>query len=67
MKMIKLSDFLTQVQIKRAIELKTAKEICREIVLPNIKTINKLLEQENDPMYLAYAIEYAIGEYSKKM
>lgn len=42
-------------------KLKTAKQIHDEVIKPNISTINKLLGQENDPMYLAYAVEYALG------
>jgi hypothetical protein len=63
MKTVKLSDFLTQRQIKLAMKLKTARQIHDEVIKPNIKAINKVLGQENDPMYLAYAVEYAIGQY----
>jgi len=57
-----LNQFLNEEQIKKAIQLKKAKVICTEIIKPNIKTINKLLGQENDVMYLAYATEYIISQ-----
>lgn len=59
---ITIDQFLNEEQIKKAIQLKKAKEICEEIIKPNIETINTLLGQENDPMYLAYATEYILSQ-----
>ena len=61
-RMIAITDFLSEVQIKKAAKLGNAKKICEEITKPNITEINKKLEQENDPMYLAYAVEYALRQ-----
>jgi len=58
--MVRLTDFLTKKQIALAMELKTAKQIHDKVIQPNINTINRLLGQENDAMYLAYAVEYAL-------
>lgn len=60
-KMVSVTDFLTSEEIKRAMELKTAKLIREQIVEPNIKRINVKLGQENDPMYLSYMIEYILS------
>lgn len=61
MKMVKIGDILTDDQIKVARTLKGAKEICKQLIEPNIVAINARLGQENSPMYLAYAIEYALS------
>jgi hypothetical protein len=60
-KSITLYDFLTDDEIKQAQQLKTAKDICRVIIKPNIGRINKDLGQENDEMYLAYMVEYVVS------
>lgn len=60
-KTVLITDFLTERQIQRALKLRTAKPICEEIIKPNIDNINRLLGQENDPMYLAYVVEYVIS------
>jgi len=62
MRTITIDQFLNEDQIKKAIQLKKAKEICKEIIEPNIGAINKKLGQDNDPMYLAYATEYVVGQ-----
>jgi len=61
-KYVTLSDFLTDDQLKKAIELKKARDICDKIIAPNLKEINKKLGQENDALYLAYAVEYALNQ-----
>jgi hypothetical protein len=61
MKKVAIGDFLTEAQIKRACELKKAKDICDEIIRPNIALINAKLGQENDPMYLSYMVEYVVS------
>jgi hypothetical protein len=65
MRNITLKDFLTDREILRAMELKTAKEICEHVIKPSIERINRTLGQKNDPMYLAYAVEYAITQARK--
>lgn len=67
MKTVKLSDFLTDDEIRLAIKLyenkailSYAKEVMEQITRPNIARINESLGQMNNPMYLAYAIEYAM-------
>lgn len=39
-----------------------ARRCAEEIIKPNIEAINKKVGQENDPLYLAYAVEYAISQ-----
>lgn len=66
MKKASIKDFLTDREIRRAIELQQARSICEEIIKPNIARINKDLGQENDSMYLAYAVEYAVTQFRKQ-
>lgn len=58
---ITIDQFLTPAQIKLSANLKTARAICDQVITPNIATINQKLGQENDPMYLAYAVEYVLS------
>lgn len=60
-KKVSLRDFLTKEEIQEAKGLKTAKRICETITKPNITRINKALGQKNDPLYMAYMIEYALS------
>lgn len=60
MKQATLKDFLTDSEIRRAMELKQARAICEEIIKPALARINRALGQENDPIYIAYAVEYAL-------
>jgi len=60
-----IDQFLNEEQIKKAIQLKKAKAICREIIEPNLTEINNSLGQENNAMYLAYAVEYAVNQYGE--
>jgi hypothetical protein len=70
MKMVAVADFLTPEEIERAIKLYRAVDRpqyfagrCRdEIIAPVIDRINEDLGQENDPSYLAYAVEYALSQ-----
>ena len=74
MKSIVITDFLTAEEIEQAIKLWNdpyrptpyAKAVCEQIIRPNMERINKALGQENEPMYLAYAVEYVIGESSRR-
>jgi len=75
MKQVTLQDFLTDTEINRCVQLwkehsgarrKTFVDaVMTEIISPNMDRINKSLGQENDPRFLAYAIEYVMGQASK--
>jgi hypothetical protein len=73
MKNITIDQFLTPAEIERAITLyktlagsgKFAATIDEEIITPNMPRINKALGQENNSRYLAYAVEFVIGEVAK--
>lgn len=68
---VTLPDFLTQTEIDKAAEMWKAnnvgyaKRVCQELIAPNMQRINAALGQENDPMYLAYAVEFVIGQASR--
>lgn len=77
MKQMTLKDFLTEREIQYCIYLSTASNdrtrgvplarlICEEVIKPSINRINRTLGQQNDPMYLAYAVEYAITQLKRK-
>jgi hypothetical protein len=57
-------DFLTDAEIKKAIKLYRIangsfhQRCMDEIIKPVITRINKALGQENDPRWLAYAVEF---------
>ena len=61
MRKITIEQFLTKEQIEKAINLKKAKDICREIIEPNLSEINRKIGQENDAMYLSYMVEYVVS------
>jgi len=61
MRTITIDQFLNEEQIKEAVDLKKAKDICKKIIEPNLAAINKKLGQENDAMYLSYAVEHVIN------
>lgn len=65
-RMVSLGSFLTTVQIRQCEKLKTAKRICEEVIKPNLAAINRKLGQENDAMYLAYMVEYALTVAGKR-
>jgi len=60
---VRIKDFLTDEDISRleTESITEAKEICEKIIRPQIDKINRKLGQENDPMFLAYMVEYAIS------
>jgi hypothetical protein len=70
-KSVRLNDFLTEQEIMLAAQMwrgqwledgKTfAQRVCDKIIKPNMQRINRALGQENDPMYLAYCVEYVLG------
>ena len=57
-----LKDLFTRKELRKIAKLKHAKAICEQVVQPNIERINKVVGQENDPMYIAYMCEHAMGE-----
>lgn len=66
-----LPEFLTEAQIEAALKLyketpteKLNKALREQILEPNMEEINRKLGQENDPAYLAYAIEYVFNSAS---
>ena len=76
MKTVTLPEFLTDAEIRIATNLwknrntalaaisgkSYAQAICERIIRPNIDRINKALGQENDPMFLSYAVEYVMSQ-----
>jgi hypothetical protein len=74
MKKVLITDFLTADEIKQAVAMYTARPrhqsyaraVCEAIIRPNLQRINRALGQENDPMYLAYAVEYVMGEAERE-
>ena len=72
MKSITIADFLTEAEISQAVRMWTEdprtfhKRVLTEILEPNMARINKALGQENDASYLAYMLEYVIGQGIKR-
>jgi hypothetical protein len=69
MKTVTLPEFLTEREIRQARVLYRAglgsgyaKAVSERIIQPNLKRINRALGQPNDPMYLAYAVEYVMSQ-----
>jgi hypothetical protein len=70
MKTITINQFLTPAEITRAQALyqklvntgNFAVTLDAEIITPNIERINKALGQQNDPRYLAYAVEFVLSQ-----
>lgn len=73
-KQITLDMFLTDAELEQCGKLydtlgttgKFAKTVCAEVITPKIERINAALGQENDPMFLAYAVEYVLMQLKKK-
>lgn len=70
MKKARIEDFLTPSQIRLAKRVRdkavkdgrrVAHAIADEVIRPNMKEINRKLGQENDAVYLAYAVEYILS------
>ena len=57
-----LPDFLTESQLNRAMQCKSAKEIKEKVIEPNLPEINRKIGQENDAGYLAYVCEYVFRQ-----
>ena len=74
MKQITIDQFLTEAEINRAAEMYAnldgtglfAATLAAQIIAPNIERINDALGQENDPRYLAYAVEYVFIQLKKE-
>lgn len=72
MRTVTLATFLTDEQINAALALWRRphmervfhSDVQREIIEPNLAEINRKLGQENDPSFLAYAIEFVFGQIS---
>lgn len=67
MKTVAVTDFLTDEQIVHATRLwregiMPARRICELIIKPNMAEINRKTGQENDPMFLAYAVEHVLNQ-----
>jgi hypothetical protein len=70
-KRVLITDFLTEEEIALASQMwrgrwledgkSYAQRVADLIIRPNIERINKALGQENDPMFLACAVEYVLG------
>lgn len=58
--MITIADFLTDQEILEAIRLGDRVKVRDEIIIPNIERINRDIGQENDPNFLAFAVEYVM-------
>jgi hypothetical protein len=68
-KLVTLHDFLTEEEILRAVELYQesppgtfVRIVDAQILTPNLDRINAALGQENDPRYLAYAVDYILSQ-----
>ena len=63
MKTVTLQDFLTPTEITQCVAMwdesrkNYAQRVCKAVVAVNMDRINKALGQQNDAMYLSYAIE----------
>lgn len=67
MKTIRITDMLTEEQMRQCVALYPSRERIRdEVVKPNMAEIDRKLGQENDPDYLSYAIVYVIGEAQRR-
>ena len=56
-----IGDFLSTRDVDRALRMGgDVRRICEEIIKPQMSEIDRKLGQTNDPMYLAYAVVYAL-------
>lgn len=60
-----IKELLTPLEQRQLFKMSGAREIYEKITTPKIADINRITEQENDPMYFAYALEYYIRERRK--
>jgi len=74
MQMVTLNQFLSDREIRHAVKLfrelgsggRFIHAVEENIIRPNLDRINAALGQENDPTYLAYAIEYVLTKASNE-
>lgn len=64
-KTMTLQDFLTHAEIDKAVRLGDRVKVRDQIIAPNMARINAQLGQENDPDYLAFAVEYIMKKAKK--
>jgi hypothetical protein len=58
-KTMSVGEIFSQSDLVRAQELyPDARAICEQVIRPQLEEINRRVGQENDPMYLAYALVY---------
>jgi hypothetical protein len=56
-----LGDFMSEEMLKLAFDIGPKhKFLMEQVVIPNLKEINRKLGQKNDPAYIAYMIVYAL-------
>lgn len=71
-KQVRVEDFLSVEQAHAMLHIWFAdrnnfhKRVIAEVLEPNMAEINRKLGQENSIAFLAYALEYACSEASKK-
>lgn len=72
-KVVSIVDFLTESEIRKAMTLYKsaspgtfARRCDEEIIKPVLPRINAKLGQENDPRYLAYAVEHVFNQSRAK-
>ena len=69
MKAMTIGELFTDAEVRKAAALykklhgtgQFAAAVCEQVVQPNMERINKTTGQENDAMYLAYALEHVLG------
>lgn len=71
---VRLTDFLTDAEIARAVELyeeapapgNFVRAFEVEVLSPNMDRINRALGQENDSRFLAYAVDYVLSQQFRR-
>lgn len=65
-KTVRIGDMFTDAEITKMRKLfkegKRAKDIAAEVIEPVLKRVNESTGQDNDALFLAYAIEYALSK-----
>jgi hypothetical protein len=65
-KEIQASEVFTPEMLELAMKCRDKDEILEKVITPNMEHINKVTEQENDPRYWAYALEFVLMEIKSK-
>ena len=60
-KTVEVRDILTRQMVDELCLCRTATDIRDRVVLPNMEHINAKTGQENDPMYISYALLHALN------